>query len=104
MYLLDWLINILSYLILLLCLNALRIYYALFRFLSSTPSSISDIKELGKEITLVVSTVIKAWLRQMPPSSAPHEHHHHHQDKAFSCQLAITEFTGEYNFLIISCL
>lgn len=63
-------------------------YAAFLKFMSSTPSA-SDLKTLGKQIV----DLVQALMQSTTKSSL--YHHHHHHDSKFSCQLAITEFSGE---------
>ncbi|XP_063601794.1 patatin-like phospholipase domain-containing protein 2 [Penaeus indicus] len=63
-------------------------YAAFLKFMSSTPSA-SDLKTLGKQIV----DLVQALMQSTTKSSL--YHHHHHHDSKFSCQLAITEFSGD---------
>ncbi|XP_045105528.1 patatin-like phospholipase domain-containing protein 2 isoform X4 [Portunus trituberculatus] len=63
-------------------------YSAFLRFMATAPTS-KDLQSLAQQVI----TLVKALLRMSTRSSL--HHHHRHLDTKFSCQLAITQFSGD---------
>ncbi|KAG0720392.1 hypothetical protein GWK47_048607 [Chionoecetes opilio] len=64
------------------------VYSTFLRFMASAPSA-TDLQSLAKQVI----SLLMALLRSSTKSSL--HHHHHRLDTKFSCQLAITQFSGE---------
>ncbi|KAK3855658.1 hypothetical protein Pcinc_037956 [Petrolisthes cinctipes] len=65
-------------------------YSAFLKFMASAPTA-KDIQSLGKQLV----TLIQALIRFSSAPASVHHHHHHIHESKFSCQLAITQFTGD---------
>ncbi|XP_050698650.1 1-acylglycerol-3-phosphate O-acyltransferase Pnpla3-like isoform X3 [Eriocheir sinensis] len=68
-------------------------YSAYLRFMQSAPTA-TGIQSLAKQVIALVKTL----LRTTSPASLlrhPHHRHRHVNDTKFSCQLAITQFSGD---------
>ncbi|XP_063851988.1 patatin-like phospholipase domain-containing protein 2 isoform X3 [Scylla paramamosain] len=63
-------------------------YSAFLRFMATAPTS-KDLQSLARQVI----TLVKALLRMSTKSSL--HHHHRRLDTKFSCQLAITQFSGD---------
>ncbi|KAG7166784.1 Patatin-like phospholipase domain-containing protein 2-like 2, partial [Homarus americanus] len=62
-------------------------YAAFLKFMGSAPTT-HDIKNLAGQMITLVQAMIRS-------SSQSTLHHQHHHDSKFSCQLAITQFSGQ---------